>query len=58
LAKHSIVGQMGTAAEELGTGVRLFHHRRWVILFRYFDEGVVILRVVDGAQDYLSWKLG
>lgn len=57
LAKHSALGQMGTPAEELGAGVRLFHHRRWVIIFRYVDDGILVLRIVDGAQDYLSWRL-
>jgi plasmid stabilization system protein ParE len=58
LAKHSTLGQLGTPAEELGAGVRLFHHSRWVILFRYVDNGILVLRIADGAQDYLSWKLG
>jgi plasmid stabilization system protein ParE len=57
LAELSPNSQLGTAANELGKGVRLFHHRRWVIIFRYVDDGVQILRIVDGAQDYLSWKL-
>jgi plasmid stabilization system protein ParE len=58
LANLSPASQLGTLAPELGDGVRLFHHRRWVIVFRYEPEGVMILRIVDGAQDYLSWKLG
>jgi plasmid stabilization system protein ParE len=49
--------QLGTAASELGPDVRLFHQRRWVIIFRYIDDGVLVLRIVDGSQDYLSWKL-
>jgi hypothetical protein len=28
-----------------------------VIIFRYIDEGVLVLRIADGRQDYLSWKL-
>jgi plasmid stabilization system protein ParE len=56
LAKHAAMGQMGTPAEELGMGVRLFHLRRWVIVFRYIDDGILVLRIVDGAQDYLSWS--
>lgn len=58
LAKHATIGQLGTAAEEIGAGVRLFHHRRWVILFRYVNESISVLRIVDGAQDYLAWRLG
>ena len=58
LAELSHVSQIGTAATELGRGIRLFTHRRWVIIFRYIDEGVLVLRIADGSQDYLSWKLG
>ena len=58
LAKFSPQSQLGSAAAELGPGIRLFHHLRWVIIFRYIDDGVLVLRIVDGSQDYLSWKLG
>jgi plasmid stabilization system protein ParE len=34
LASLSPELQLGTVADELGADVRLFHHRRWVILFR------------------------
>lgn len=57
LAATSSASQVGTAAPELGEGIRLISHRRWVIIFRHIDEGVLILRFVDGRQDYLSWKL-
>jgi plasmid stabilization system protein ParE len=56
LAALSSISQLGTLVPELGQGVRLQAYRRWVIIFRYFDEGVLILRVVDGSQDYMSWK--
>jgi plasmid stabilization system protein ParE len=58
LAELSSVSRLGTAVPELGQGVRLFSHNRWVIIFRYVDEGVLVLRIADGSQDYLSWKLG
>ena len=58
LAELSTISRLGTAASELGRGVRFFAHRRWVIIFRYIDDGVLILRIADGSQDYLSWKLG
>ena len=57
LAARSSIASIGTAAPELGAGVRLLSHRRWVIIFRYIDEGVLVLRIADGRQDYLSWKL-
>jgi len=58
LAELSGVSQGGTPAPELGHGIRLFSHRRWVIIFRYINEGVLILRIADGSQDYLAWKFG
>lgn len=58
LARTSNVAEMGTSAQELGERVRLFTHKRWVIIFRYEPHGIDVLRIVDGSQDYLSWKLG
>lgn len=55
LAQLSPFSQMGTAMDELGSGIRLLGHRRWVIIFQYVDDGVLILRIVDGSQDYMSW---
>jgi plasmid stabilization system protein ParE len=58
LAALSAISRLGTSASELGPGIRLFTHRRWVIIFRYVNEGVLILRIADGSQDYLSWRIG
>ena len=57
LADLSNISQLGTTASELGRGIRLFSYKRWVIVFRYIDAGVLILRIADGSQDYLTWKL-
>ncbi len=57
LARTSGIAEMGTAAPELGERIRLFTHKRWVILFRYEPHGVDVLRIVDGSQDFLTWKL-
>jgi plasmid stabilization system protein ParE len=54
IAELSPLSQLGTLAPELGTGVRLFSHRRWVVIFRYADDGILVLRIADGRQDYLS----
>jgi len=54
LATLSTTSRLGTAAPELGEGVRF---RRWVILFRYVDSGVLVLRIADGRQDYFSRAL-
>jgi toxin ParE1/3/4 len=44
---------MGTARPEFGETCRVFSfEKRWVILFRPSDDGVDILRFVDGRRDY------
>lgn len=57
LARLSRSSVMGTACPEIGRGVRLFSHKRWVILFRYEPHGIDVLRFADASQDYLAWKL-
>ena len=57
IAQLSANSVMGTAAPEIGDGVRLFSCKRWVILFRYQPHGIDVLRFADGSQDYFSWKL-
>jgi len=58
LAALSRNAELGTLAPEIGEGVRLFSFKRWVILFRYEQHGIDVLRIADGSQDYLAWKLG
>ena len=58
LAKLSVIAREGTLAPPLGDGVRLISYRRWVIIFRYDAEGVLVLRIADGSHDYVSWKIG
>jgi plasmid stabilization system protein ParE len=48
---------MGSSCLELGDSVRLFSHKRWVIIFRYQAHGIDVLRLADSSQDYLAWKL-
>ena len=57
LAELANTSRLGTEASEIGEGVRLFPCKRWVILFRYVDNGILVLRIVDGGQDYLAWKI-
>ena len=52
-ATHFAAGNVtGMLRPELGENYRVFSHKRWVIIFRPSDQGVEVLRVVDGAQDY------
>lgn len=57
LARLSETSVMGTACPEVGHDVRLFPYKRWVIVFRYEPQGLVVLRFADASQNYLSWKL-
>lgn len=57
LARLKDVAQLGTLTHYLGDDVRLYSFKRWVIVFRYVEDGVTILRIVDGSRDYLKWKL-
>ena len=57
LARLASTAFLGTAAPEIGNGVRLLSYKRWVIVFRYSTDGVDVLRFADGSQDYLSWTL-
>lgn len=57
LADLSTTAVMRTEAPEIGDRVRLFYYRRWVIMFRYEPHGIDVLRIADGSQDYLTWKL-
>src|SRR5687767_11718752 len=54
LAELSPISRLGTSLPQLGKAVRAFSHKRWVILFRHVDDGVLILRIADGSQNYLK----
>ena len=43
---------VGTAAKTLGADYRLFHFKRWVIIYRPLVDGIEVMRIVDGARDY------
>lgn len=48
-ARHPLTG---TARGDLGDGLRIFSYQRWVVVFRPIDEGIEIIRVFDGSQDW------
>ena len=49
---HAISPLLGTARSDLGEGLRVFSHKRWVVVFRPHAEGIEVLRIVDGSRDY------
>ncbi len=42
----------GTARPDLDEGIRITSWKRWVIVFRPADDGVDVLRIVDGSRDF------
>ena len=56
-AKHP---ELGEARPELGENIRIFpcgtksNPRNWVVIYRPMDEGIQIVRLFHGAQDYPS----
>lgn len=57
LADTSRDSQLGTYSPELGDGVRPFSFKRWVIVFRYTEHGIDVVRFADSSQDYLASRL-
>ena len=43
--------QLGPARPEIGDGARALIIERWIALYRLMEDGVQIVRVVDGARD-------
>lgn len=58
LAHLSAMSKLGTPTPQLGPGIRIYSYRRWAIIFRYIVDGILVLRIADGSQDYLTWKFG
>jgi toxin ParE1/3/4 len=42
---------LGTARADLGEDYRAFTFKRWVILFRPIDDGIEVMRVLDGRRN-------
>lgn len=43
---------LGSAAPELGEDYRIFPVKRWVVIYRPIDDGIEVMRIVDGSRDY------
>lgn len=42
---------MGEACASIAPDVRRFTVKRWVVFYRPTEDGIVVLRIVDGARD-------
>lgn len=47
----SLPGTLGRARDDLAPGLRSVAHRDYVILFRYTDVGVQVIRILHGQRD-------
>jgi antitoxin ParD1/3/4 len=49
--------QLGPARPEIGEGARVLVIERWLALYRLVEDGVQVVRIVDGARDLtrLEW---
>jgi toxin ParE1/3/4 len=49
--------QLGPARPEIGDGARALIIERWIALYRLMEDGVQIVRIVDGARDltHIEW---
>lgn len=43
---------LGTARPDLDEGIRIAFWKRWVIIFRPAEDGIDVLRIVDGSRDW------
>lgn len=57
LAEQSETVTVGKPIAQMGVGVRVIRFKRWVIIFRYEDHGIDVLRIADQSQDYMSWQI-
>jgi toxin ParE1/3/4 len=44
--------RIGEAKPALGADYRIFHFKRWVVIYRSLADGIEVMRIVDGARDY------
>lgn len=43
---------LGEARPELGRGLRVFSFKRWVIVYRPFEDGIDVVGFVDTAREF------
>lgn len=50
--------RLGLARPEIGEGARMLVIERWLALYRLVEDGVQVVRIVDGARDLyrLEWQ--
>jgi toxin ParE1/3/4 len=48
--------QLGRPRPEIGEGARSLVIERWIALYRIVEDGVQVVRIVDGARDLSKLK--
>ncbi len=43
---------MGTSRDDLGEGLRTFSIKAYIVFYRPHQDGIEVVRVVDGRRDY------
>lgn len=43
---------IGEARPALGADYRVFHFKRWVVIYHPIADGIEVMRIVDGSRDY------
>jgi plasmid stabilization system protein ParE len=49
---YSASPEAGAPAPYLGEDYRTFTHKRWVIVYRPLEDGILVAAVFDGARDF------
>ena len=50
--RRAVAPQAGERDTRLGPECRRFTFKRWVVLYRPWEEGIAVLRIVDGSRDF------
>ena len=43
---------MGQQRDDLRPGLRVFSSGRYVVVYKQFDMGIEVARIIDGARDW------
>jgi plasmid stabilization system protein ParE len=50
--KYAASPSVGQSEPRLGVDCRRFTFKRWVIIYRPWNRGIAVLRIVDSARDF------
>ena len=50
--RHATAPLAGERETRLGHECRRFSLKRWIVLYRPYQDGIAVLRIVDGSRDF------